>query len=164
MDAHAHEIIPRLWLGNRHAALDSDWLAQQNIQVVFNATKNIPFHPNIVHQYRIPVDDNLEEVEINNMTRWSPEIVYKVLHEYNTGKTILVHCAAGMQRSAAIVAMTLIAMTRKPKDEVIANIRMKRRIAFFPAINFEKSIDRFDGLVRKLIADAEASRASNRQL
>lgn len=140
----AHEIIPRLWLGNKAAALEQDWLRQHNIDVVFNATKDLPFANQAKRQYRVPVDDNLEQEEIYNMAQWAPEIVYNVLKEYNAGHTILIHCFAGMQRSAAIVAMTLIALKRITADEAIAMIKEKRRIAFFPGANFYRSIKDFE--------------------
>lgn len=142
----ANEIIPRIWLGNRNAALNQDgWLERHDIQAVFNATKDIPFADGLpTTKYRIPVDDNLEDAEIANMAKWSPEIIYNVLQEYQAGRTILVHCAAGMQRSAAIVAMTLIALYGMRTDEAIDYIKSRRKIAFYPGANFYKSIQTFE--------------------
>ena len=137
-------ILPGLWLGNRKAAANREFLQQNNITTVFNCTKDLPFDASIVRQYRVPVDDNLEAVEIANMERWAPEIVYKMVSEYKAGHKILVHCYAGMQRSAAVVAMMLIAVFHKPMDEVVRYIRERRHIAFFPAINFEKAIRGFE--------------------
>ena len=79
----ANEIVPGIWLGDRNAAKDDKWLNQNNITVVFNATKDLPFAICIKKQYRIPVDDNLQPEEIRNMTQWSQETVYKVLEEHN---------------------------------------------------------------------------------
>ena len=137
-------ILPGLWLGNRKAAANREFLQQNNITTVFNCTKDLPFDASIVRQYRVPVDDNLEAVEIANMERWAPEIVYKLVSEYKAGHKILGHCYAGMQRSAAVVAMMLIAVFHKPMDEVVRYIRERRHIAFFPAINFEKAIRGFE--------------------
>ena len=141
---HAHEIAPRLWLGNKISALDETFLREKHITAVFNCTKDFPFSPMIGHKYRVPVDDNLEPIEINNMERWAPEIVYKVVSEYKKGNVVLIHCHAGMQRSAAVMAMTLIAMTGKTPDEVMGHIKSVRRVAFHPSANFEKSIRGFD--------------------
>lgn len=141
---HAQEILPRLWLGNKHAALDDDFLRQNNINVVFNCTKDFPFSPRVLRKYRVPVDDNLQPVEIAHMEQWGPEISYKIIAEYNRGERILVHCHAGMQRSAAAVAMTLIAMTRASADDVMKFIRQKRPVAFFPVANFDKAIRGFE--------------------
>jgi dual specificity MAP kinase phosphatase len=124
--------------------MDPEFLRANNITVVFNCTKDLPFHNSVVKRYRVPVDDNLEAVEITNMHSWSPEIIAKLLREYKAGHTILVHCFAGMQRSACVVAMTLIALTKKTADEAMAFIREIRPIAFFPAANFERAIRGFE--------------------
>jgi protein-tyrosine phosphatase len=89
------------------------------------------------------VDDNLKDEEIRNLELWSYEIVYKLLHEYKIGQPILVHCAAGMQRSAACVAMVLIILKNMKPSDAIDYIRSKRPIAFRPAVNFEKAIHGF---------------------
>jgi protein-tyrosine phosphatase len=140
----AHEIVPGVWLGNRRAALNDKWLKEKNITVVFNATKDIPFSPSIKKQYRIPIDDNLQPEEIRNMTLWSHEIVYKVLQETNKGNIILIHCFAGMQRSAIILAMYLIAKYGMTWQQAINYIKEIRPIAFTPAANFKNSLIEFD--------------------
>ena len=140
----AHEIVPGIWLGNKKAALNEKWLKEKNITVVFNATKDIPFSPRIQKQYRIPVDDNLQPEEIRNMTLWSHEAVYKVMKEHNEGNTILIHCFAGMQRSAAIVGMYLIAKKGMTWNQVISYIQSIRPIAFNPQANFKESLIAFD--------------------
>jgi len=141
---HAHLIVPRLWLGDKEAALDTGFLKREGITTVFNCTKDYPFSPTIQRQYRVPVDDNLRKEELDNMRAWAPEIVSKVLREYDAGNTILVHCHAGKQRSAAVMAMTLLAKTRQSADAAMAYIRQRRPVAFFPQANFERSIRGFE--------------------
>jgi hypothetical protein len=144
----ADEVVPGLWLGSRYAALDPDYLSQKRITAVFNCTKDIPFEPVVRRQYRVPVDDNLQEAEIRNLELWSYEIVYKLMAEHHRasaeGTAVLVHCAAGMQRSAASVAMYLIATQGFTTDQAIAYIRSKRPIAFRPSANFEQSVRGFE--------------------
>jgi rhodanese-related sulfurtransferase len=142
----ADEIIPRVWLGNRYAAVNGEWLSANNITVVFNCTKDLPFHDSIKTRYRIPVDDNLKAEEINNMTRWTPEIAAKVLREYKAGKNILIHCAAGMQRSAATMTLFLITLTGESAPVIMSHIRRRRPIAFVPQVNFRPSIEYHDAL------------------
>ncbi len=141
---NANEIIPRLWLGNVKASMDEDFIRKNNINVVFNCTKNLPFSPMIEIKYRIPVDDNLEEQEIRNMELWSGEIAYKIISEYIGGKTILVHCMAGMQRSAASIAFFLIGFFKMRALDSMRFIKEKRMVAFYPRANFGRSIDYFD--------------------
>ncbi len=142
--SNADEIIPRLWLGNVRASQDDQFIKQNNIEVVFNCTKNLSFSPSIPNKYRIPLDDNLEEEEIRNMALWSNEIAFKIIVEYLSGKAILVHCMAGMQRSAAAVAMFLIAFQKLRASDAIQYVKHKRPVAFFTQANFGPSIVYFD--------------------
>ena len=142
------EVIPGLWLGSRYAAQNPEYMKEKRIRAVFNCTKDIPFERSIPRQYRVPVDDSMQEPDIRNLELWSYEIVYKIAHEMRRaeadGTAVLVHCAAGMQRSAASVAMYLIATKGMTTDEAIAFIKTKRSIAFEPSANFEKSMRGFE--------------------
>ncbi len=151
---NAHLILPRIWLGNKKAAHDTDFLRTQKISMVINCTKDIEFvnAPGVIIRMRVPVHDNLQAAEIQNLAHWSPEIVYKVVHAWNQGHTILIHCYAGMQRSAAVVAMTLIALRQMTSDSAIKFIRACRPVAFFPAVNFIAAIRHFEGVFRKALA------------
>ena len=146
---NADQIIPNVWLGNLKAAHDEQFLKNAGIQVVFNCTKDAPFHSSIRRRYRVPVDDNLQEQEIRNLELWSYEIVYKILGEYKEGRPILIHCHAGMQRSPAVTAMFLMTLYHMGVDQVKAYIKQKRPIAFFPLANFEKSMRGFERSLTK---------------
>jgi dual specificity phosphatase 12 len=149
----ANEILPGLWLGSRHAALDDAWLKSHQIGAVFNCSKDIPFVPGQRSLFRIPVDDNLQDDEIRNLELWSWEIVYKISKELSQGKKVLVHCAAGMQRSAASVAMFLISQFRCTTDEAIAYVKSRRPIAFFGNANFYRSIKGFETSFFRMIQE-----------
>lgn len=144
MEAHAHEIVPRLWLGNYHASQDETFLRGNHIDVVVNATKDHPFVPWVEFKYRIAIDDNLQEEEIRNMELWAGEIAFKLIAHYKAGHRILVHCHAGVQRSASAVAFFLIAYKGMKTEEVIPFIKSRRPVAFYPKINFLKAIIGFD--------------------
>jgi len=137
---NADEILPGLWLGNFNASRDDVFLKTHQIETVFNCTKDLPFNPMIQNRYRVPVDDNLQPDEIRNMELWSFEIIYKLIRERKKEKPILVHCAAGMQRSAAVVAMYLITTENMTWDQARRHIKQRRPIAFYPSANFEKAI------------------------
>ena len=139
----AHEIIPRLWLGNGRASMNYSFLSKNNIFTIFNCTKDLAFHPAVPNKFRIPIDDNLKEEEIRNMTQWSFEIVLTMMKEYYSGRNILIHCFAGMQRSAAATAMFLIATRNMTPINAVNFIQKIRPIAFTPSANFMKSINMF---------------------
>lgn len=154
--APAHEILPGLWLGNKAASQDVQWLRVNQIGAVFNCTKDLPFATGVVpHMYRIPVDDNLQPDEIRNLGGWAWEICLKLNRERSQGNRILVHCFAGMQRSAAVVAMLLLANYRCSTDEAIAFIKSRRPIAFFGNANFYQAIKHFEGSLQKMISETE---------
>jgi len=135
--------VPRLWLGNVRAASNDDWLRSTGKTCVFNCTKILPFSSVPRIQWRMPVDDNLEPEEIRNFELWAPELTLHLLSEYKAGHTILVHCMAGMQRSAAAVACFLIAWMALSPEEAMRVIRAKRAVAFFPSANFAPAIHGF---------------------
>ena len=147
---NADLILPGLWLGNGKASLDDKFLRDNKIHSVFNCTKDLPFHSSVNRRFRVPVDDNLRQEEIRNMELWSFETIYKLTKEHKQGN-VLVHCYAGMQRSAAVVAMYLIAKYGMTKEQVIPFIKGKRSVAFWPFVNFEKSIHGFQESYEKNI-------------
>jgi protein-tyrosine phosphatase len=142
MQTDAHEIIPRMWLGNKRAAVNANWLTNNHINVVMNCSKDIPFSEDNPNRrlYRIPIDDSLRDKDIDYLSTASEEVAYTLLREYKAGSHILVHCAAGMQRSAASVAMFLMTLFRWPAKKAVDYIKGIRSIAFTPGINFEKSL------------------------
>jgi len=152
--APAHEILPGLWLGNKQASQDINWLQANQIKTVFNCTKDLTFASGIPNMYRVPVDDNLEREELRNLEYWSWEITYKMAKEREKGNRILVHCFAGMQRSAAAMAMFLISKYRCSTDEAIAFIKKKRPVAFLGKANFYPSIRGFEMGLRKHIVES----------
>jgi len=149
--SNANEIIPGVWISRWEPAQDPTWLREHKIQAVFNCTKNIDFHPSIPHQYRIPVDDNLQPAEIRNMEAWAPEIAYKILREYKAGRPMVIHCHAGMQRSTTACAFFLMVLTGEPLIRVMQLIKTKRPVAFEPSPNFAVALRGFEQQVMQEI-------------
>lgn len=160
---NANLVRPRLWLGNYAAARDERFIQANNINVVFNCTKDLDYleTPVVQRRYRVPVDDNLRDEEIINMEKWAPEIIMLLMQEYKNGNTILVHCAAGMQRSAAVVAMLLIVLEGLNPEQAIAAVQAKRAIAFRPSANFRRSIQGFYMYYHKRVIPSLAASKKN---
>lgn len=150
-DVDVDEIIPGVWLGRWEPAHNADWLRAHGIHAVFNCTKNIAFHPIVPFQYRIPVDDNLQPAEIKNMTEWAPEIAFKILREYHAGRPILIHCHAGIQRSATACAFFLLVLTGLPLIDVLRHIRSRRAVVFTPRANFADSLRDFEAEIQAIL-------------
>jgi hypothetical protein len=147
----AHEILPGLWLGSAAAAQDEEFLRRERIHAVFNFTKDLGFSQSVpTTKYRIAVDDNLHPEEIRNMELWAPDFTVKMINEWYKGP-ILIHCYAGVQRSAAAVAMFMIRWLHLKAADAVAYIKQIRPVAFRPAVNFQAAIL---GYERQLAAEA----------
>lgn len=157
-----NEIIPDLWLGNYKTALDVEFLKQANINVIINCTPHIPFADEKILRdlgieiHRIPVNDSLLEKDIILMEEYFKTIIPLLLQRYTVeNKKILVHCHAGKQRSAIVVAALLKVLDdkhliniNKTSDQYtsIYNYLLEKRPQVFTyglRVNFEKSYKRF---------------------
>lgn len=110
------KILDRLYLGDRLSAYNQNFILQNNINIIVNATKDIPnFYDSIpeIKYYRVPIEDNLEAEELNAFFFCAKSLLPILFQEYMNGKTILIHCFAGMQRSAALVLLFLIYYHKK---------------------------------------------------
>ena len=113
-----------LWLGNYKAALDPLFYNKNNISVVINCSKDIPyifdiispekFNIKLLECFRIPVDDSLQEIDFLIMEKYFhiilPSIISKLISE---NKNILIHCHAGAQRSVAMLTALLYILIDK---------------------------------------------------
>lgn len=171
---NVNEIIPRLYLGNYKAALDYNFIKDNGIDIIVNCTPNIPFINDIVDMdddkkqnltnieyIRIPVEDSLLEKDIILMEEYFKYLLPYLHESYNNKKTMLIHCYAGKQRSAIVVAGLLKALldtssisinlqlpevSKKQQFHNIINYIVSKRPQVFTygfRINFKKTYKRF---------------------
>lgn len=139
-----HLIIPHLWLGNKYIANNETFLRNRKIELVVNCSNDIPcyFKNNIpnIRYIRIPVDDSLKKKDFKIMTDYLFATVPIIESYIKNKKNVLIHCYAGMQRSACMVAAYMIFRYKKPLFQVVRNIQSIRNVAFTPQINFIDSL------------------------
>lgn len=146
---NATEIIPGIWVGDQSASKDANFFKNFNISVVINCTKDLP-HSFLNHNLlyiRIPIDDSLQKKDINIMTEYLPSIVDIIKEQHKDfGKKILIHCHAGMQRSAAVCVAYLHKHYRLPLSKAVKHMVNRRPIAFHfgQHINFYDSLKEFE--------------------
>ena len=137
------EIIPNVYLGNKNSAKDFKLIDSLNL--VVNCTEDIPFYftEKNINRFRVSVpDDQSLEANLRIITYINP--ILPMIHRCYTNKEkILIHCRAGSQRSATLLACYLIKYHRFTKNMAITYIRSKRSIAFFPGPNFNITLEIF---------------------
>jgi protein-tyrosine phosphatase len=145
----ATQILNGLWLGNFEDAMNPIFHRQNHITVVINCTKDLPFlsHGNGTHpvmKYRVPIDDDLSKQEITAMSEWLGYILPLIHTHRRQGRNILIHCFAGVQRSAIVMMSYLYRYecpNRTQPRRVYEYLKFKRPIVFSPMMNFKHSFE-----------------------
>lgn len=132
------EILPKLFLNG--------WSAISKVDAsyaVLNCTKDLPQrHDQFL---RIPVDDNLEPTEIQRLFEHLEAAVH-FIHSARTDPAcpgVFVHCLAGRQRSAAVVAAYIMWLHGATPEEALQRVQKLRPAAFFGSVNFQSALDQW---------------------
>lgn len=134
------EIRQGLFIGDMHTPSDAAFLLNNRISLIINATPDLPRNRFGISEYRVPVQDDLQPDSIRLMTQYLPTAVYFVTKYLSEGKRVLVHCVAGKQRSAIIVASFLAQTEGLSPRDAIEEVRRYRDVAFSPYPNFYNSL------------------------
>ena len=135
MNNHADLILPHLWLGNFYSAVDQTFLLNNRIGFVLNCTQQespLEMYKQLgIQSYQFYLDD-CDNKKNNHALFEHAVYVQNMIESYlSRGINVLVHCHAGMQRSATLIAVYL--MTKYgcfDINDVIQFIKSKRPIAF----------------------------------
>ena len=146
--SNAAEIIPNIWIGDRNDAHNIRFIREFDIKLIVNCTKNIAFHQKYTHQkIRVNIDDkDTSDSIVENKKLYHCLIdLTKTIHTYlQKNQAILVHCYAGAQRSAAVVAAYLIKYGKIDYRTAVKYIQSKRVKCFNPGINFGAALLRYE--------------------
>lgn len=128
----AQQVLPRLYLGGIDAAMDHANLGLLGISHVLTvADELVEFSPTgepsavIQHHAAIPVFDTEDDVLL---AYFDPalEFIHRGLAQ--PGQGVLVHCVAGVSRSATIIIAYLMKHHGMPLPEAIAHARRARDV------------------------------------
>ncbi|KAI0079219.1 phosphatases II [Panus rudis PR-1116 ss-1] len=117
-----HEIIPNLWLGDIRSVENVDQLREKNIRCVVTAMRGKLAIEETFYQHRIEIDDAEDEDMLPHLV---PAITF-IQKQLDNGYGVLVHCLAGISRSATIVAAYLMYSRGIDADDALALIRQAR--------------------------------------
>lgn len=126
------EIIPnQLYLGNIHHALNLDILRSIKITHIVNCTQSIEnkFESNGLRYIRVPVND---KTSVSILPYFVAAIRFiESVRDENSGKNenrILIHCHAGISRSATITIAYLMYSWKLTMFDAITHVQSKRYI------------------------------------
>jgi hypothetical protein len=126
-----NEIIPHLYLGNKYAAINKNFLIRNNIKGIINVATgvNVDFD-----QSKFPWIDYLNNVKIHDR----PDVIlstnYKKIFDfiddkiYNHQQNVLIHCSRGISRSASYVIAYLMKKFQMKFQEAYDYVKMMRPI------------------------------------
>ena len=141
---NCNKIIPGIYLGNKSDAVSEEFFIKNDIKFVINLTPDVPnkFPKLASYIHFRNIDDSCRKEDIEKMTRLIPKAIKYMRENHKNGKNILVHCHAGMQRSAIVVLAYLMYYYNMSLNDGVSHIVSKRPIAFFwgDRINFLDSI------------------------
>ena len=125
-----YEVLPNLYLASFEDA-------RRNCPpraFVVNCTKDFP----MISDYgtRIPVDDDLSGDAIYGMLNALPSVIESIDYTLASGGKVVVHCRAGQQRSACVIAAYMMYKYKWDLDKTIEYIKSKKPDAFLNGVNF----------------------------
>jgi protein-tyrosine phosphatase len=139
----AKQIIPNLWVGSQGDSENEKFMKRNNIYLVVNASRNIPMSfSDKIMSYRVPVHDHPDENE--TMARHIPIVVQTIDNVLRYGRGVLVHCRAGMQRSATVVAAYLMWKYGMTKNDAIQFMQRVKSETFQPKPTFNRALRDWD--------------------
>jgi predicted protein tyrosine phosphatase len=139
----AREIEAGLWIGSTMDARDEDFIKRNDIRLIVNATDKVPrfVEDPGVEFVRIPVRDI--RADDRAMLEGLPRAVEALQRHRRQNHAVLVHCFAGVSRSATVCAAYLMADRNVNADQAIAAIRAKKPETFGSRPVFRAALEDF---------------------
>ncbi|XP_012693217.2 dual specificity protein phosphatase 4 [Clupea harengus] len=147
------EILPFLYLGSAYHASKKDMLDGMGISALLNVSSNCPNHFEGMYQYKcIPVEDNHKE----DISSWFMEAIEFIDSVKDSNGRVLVHCQAGISRSATICLAYLMMKKRVRLEEAFEFVKQRRSI-ISPNFSFMGQLLQFESQVLATSCAAEVA-------
>ena len=131
---------PYIYIGSQKEASARGWLIKHKIKHILNATIDIHNRYPLEFNYlTIPIDDSLE-CDLNPYLQEAFDFIDQAV---NNKEYILVHCVAGVSRSASLVIYYLIKEYKLTYQSSFKTIRKVRSIVY-PNPNFKRQLLQFE--------------------
>ena len=117
------QILPNLFLGNIHDAININFLVKNKIKAIVNASD---YHNKYVHFSYMNID--VEDVEAADIQKYFTKVSRFICNCLIKGHAVLVHCNGGISRSPTLVIAFLIQKRRMSLTDAITFVRQKRPV------------------------------------
>ncbi|XP_007947535.1 dual specificity protein phosphatase 8 [Orycteropus afer afer] len=142
-------ILPHLYLGSQKDVLNKDLMTQNGISYVLNASNSCP-KPDFIcesHFMRIPVNDNYCE----KLLPWLDKSVEFIDKAKLSSCQVIVHCLAGISRSATIAIAYIMKTMGMSSDDAYRFVK-DRRPSISPNFNFLGQLLEYERSLKLLAA------------
>ncbi|KAM8939019.1 uncharacterized protein RCH25_052597 [Pelodytes ibericus] len=140
--AELSPILPFLFLGNEKDAQDLGRMVTLNIGHVLNITTHLPLYhaeSGALRYKRLPATDNSKQ----DLRQYFEEAFEFIEEAQQEGKGVLIHCQAGVSRSATVVIAYLMKHTLMTVGDAYKFVKGKRPI-ISPNLNFMGQLLEFE--------------------
>ena len=122
------EVLPRLYLGNGNDAKNKEKLKEEGFTHIINVANDVEnFFPNEFHYLNLDVGDFGTDKGISRVFKKT----FNYLEEnwkHDDSSKILLHCAAGMNRSATLYIAVVMYFKKMNLKDAYELVRSKRKI------------------------------------
>jgi protein-tyrosine phosphatase len=138
-------ILPNVFLGSFECARNKAWLKARNVSHIVSVIEAFrPLYPEDFWYHHIPVID-IDSTEL--MPHFEPT------HQFmdtaiDSGSAVLVHCAAGISRSATIVTSYVMKKQQMTAQQALAFVTGKRPIVC-PNLGFRRQLEDYEKQLKK---------------
>lgn len=142
----AKRITPyQLWIGSEADSKNAEAARRHGVGLIVNCTRNIPARVPRVRHVRVPIDDSSDEA--GTFLAHLPVVVRLIDEHLSKGQGVLVHCYAGVSRSASVVAAYLMYKEGLSPRQAMARIRRIKPETFGDSPNFLRPLTAFHGVL-----------------
>ncbi|XP_030628762.1 dual specificity protein phosphatase 10 [Chanos chanos] len=141
-NAELTPILPFLYLGNERDAQDLEQMQRLNIGYILNVTTHLPLYHydrGLFNYKRLPATDSNKQ----NLRQYFEEAFEFIEEAHQAGMGLLVHCQAGVSRSATIVIAYLMKHTWMTMTDAYKFVKTRRPI-ISPNLNFMGQLLEFE--------------------
>lgn len=141
-NAELTPILPFLFLGNERDAQDLELMQRMDVGFILNVTTHLPLYHyelGLFKYKRLPASDSNKQ----NLRQYFEEAFEFIEEAHRAGRGLLIHCQAGVSRSATIVIAYLMKHTWMTMTDAYKFVKSRRPI-ISPNLNFMGQLLEFE--------------------